>query len=390
MLNGSGSVPRSPLLNPIESGALIDFRPTCAYTYATVYGGLRSMNLTTVKKYCGGPRHVWLLLGMLLIALPLSARTVRIYIANHAGDNIDVIDPVTNKIVQEIQGIEIPHGVDFSPDGSRVYVSDEAENTLDVVDQKSGKITKRIPLSGHPNNLAVTKDGKRVFVCIAEKPGALDVIDTASLERVKSIPMKGPLHNVYVTPDGKYAVMGSKEAKLLIVVDVRTEQPVWEVKFNEAVRNMAFERNPDGSTRRVFVTTSHLHGFAVVDFAERKVVAEIKLPDEPSGGKARFEPDVQRVPVHGIGVTPDNKTFWVNSKFADAVFVYSLPDLKLLGHALTGVEPDWITFSPDSKMVYDCNPSENTVSVIDAQTLKEVARIPVGQSPKRNSTLVLP
>jgi hypothetical protein len=80
------------------------------------------------------------------------------------------------------------------------------------------------------------RDGKRVFVCIAEKPGALDVIDTASLESVKNIPMKGPLHNVCVTPDRKYAVMGSKEAKLLIVIDVRTEQPIWEVKFNEAVR----------------------------------------------------------------------------------------------------------------------------------------------------------
>jgi YVTN family beta-propeller protein len=348
------------------------------------------MNLSTAKEYYSRLRHVGLLLGMLLIALPLSARTVRVYIANHAGDNIDVIDPVTNKVVQVIEGIELPHGVDFSPDGSRVYVSNESERVLDVVDQKTGEIINKVPLSGLPNNIAVTRDGRRVFVCIAEMPGALDVIDTTSLERVKSIPMKGPLHNVYVTPDGKYAVMGSKEAKLLTVIDVQTEQAVWEIKFNEAVRTMAFERNPDGSTRRIFVTTSHLLGFAVVDFAERRVVAEIKLPDEPSGGKTRFYPDIQRVPVHGIGVTPDNKTVWVNNLFADAVFVYSLPDLKLLGHVLAGVEPDWITFSPDSKMVYDSNAGENTVSVIDTRTLKEVARVPVGQSPKRNKTLVLP
>ena len=124
---------RSPLLSSVEFGALIDFGLTAAYTYATEHGGGRSMNLTTVKKYCGWLRHQWVLLGMLLIAVPLSARTVRIYVANHAGDDIDVIDPVTNKVVQKIQGIEIPHGVDFSPDGSRVYVSDEAENTLDVV-----------------------------------------------------------------------------------------------------------------------------------------------------------------------------------------------------------------------------------------------------------------
>jgi len=35
---------------------------------------------------------------------------------------------------------------------------------------------------------------------------------------------------------------------------------------------------------------------------------------------------------HGIGIAPDHKTLWTNSRPANAVFVYSLPDLKLLGH----------------------------------------------------------
>jgi YVTN family beta-propeller protein len=97
-----------------------------------------------------------------------------------------------------------------------------------------------------------------------------------------------------------------------------------------------------------------------------------------------------RSPSHGIGVRPDNKALWVTSKNADAVFVYSLPDLKLLGHARTGARPHWVTFSPDSKRIYVCNTAENTVSVIDTNTLKEVARIPTGEGPKRIETLVLP
>src|SRR5215211_1502570 len=94
-------------------------------------------------------------------AWPASAETVRVYVTNSAGDNIHVIDPATNKVVQVIKGIEAAHGVGFSPDGRLVYVSNEAESTLDVVDQKSGKILKHIPLSGRPNNIAVTPDGKR-------------------------------------------------------------------------------------------------------------------------------------------------------------------------------------------------------------------------------------
>lgn len=57
----------------------------------------------------------------LLCAMPLAAATVRIYVTNAAGDRVHVIDPATNKVVDEIQGIEIPSGVAFSPDGKRLY-----------------------------------------------------------------------------------------------------------------------------------------------------------------------------------------------------------------------------------------------------------------------------
>ena len=46
---------------------------------------------------------------------------------------------------------------------------------------------------------------------------------------------------------------------------------------------MAFEANADGSTRRIFVQLSKLNGFAVVDFAARRDVARITLPDQPTG-----------------------------------------------------------------------------------------------------------
>jgi YVTN family beta-propeller protein len=71
------------------------------------------------------------------------------------------------------------------------------------------------------------------------------------------------------------------------------------------------------------------------------------------------------------------------------VYVYSLPDLELLGGVRTGTDPDWITFTPDSKLAYVANAVSNTVSVIDMETLQEVTQIPVGKAPKRNGILRL-
>src|ERR1700724_2410964 len=132
------------------------------------------MILTTIREQLGF--SLFSLLLALLFALPSSAATGRIYVTNSAGNSIDVVDSTTNKVVQVIKGIEVPHGVNFSPDGKRVYISNEAEAVLDVVDRETGQIIKAIPLSAHPNNIAVTKDGRRIFICIASKPGALDVV----------------------------------------------------------------------------------------------------------------------------------------------------------------------------------------------------------------------
>src|SRR4030088_1220557 len=115
------------------------------------------MSLRTQREHRGVSRPVSLFVALLL-ALPLYASTARVYVTNSAGNTIDVVDSATNKVVQTIKGIEVPHGVNFSPDGKRVYISNEAEAVLDVVDRETGEIIKAIPLSGHPNNIAVTKD----------------------------------------------------------------------------------------------------------------------------------------------------------------------------------------------------------------------------------------
>src|SRR5262249_8954376 len=105
-------------------------------------------------------RHVRVLLALLPLPAWAGAEGAAfIYVTNSAGDSIHVIDPATNKVVQEIKGIGAAHGIAPSPDGVRVYVSNEADSTLDVFDRGSGALIKKVPLSNHPNNIAVTKTG---------------------------------------------------------------------------------------------------------------------------------------------------------------------------------------------------------------------------------------
>ncbi len=335
-------------------------------------------------------RCLTLVAGLLLCTLSVSTagNKVRIIQTNSAGDNVHVIDPVTNKVVGVIEGIEVNHGAAVAPDGSRLYISNEADSTLDVVDGKTLKVINKIPLSGHPNNIAIGRDGRRVYVGIIQAPGGVDVIDTASMKNVKTLQTKGSIHNAYVTPDGKYVVAGSIQGKSVNVFDAQTEQPAWTLDMDLGVRPMTFAANPDGSTRSIFVQLSGLNGFAVVDFATRKEVNRIKNPDLPPG-KATVPAGSD--PSHGMAVTADGKTLVVCSRLNNYLYAYSLPDLKLLGGAeLGGKGAAWVTLTPDGKTAYVANPVTNDVSVIDIKSLKEVALIPVGFVPKRNTTGMLP
>ena len=328
-----------------------------------------------------------LLIGILLALTSLAAGVVRVLQTNSAGDNIHVIDPATNTVVGVIEDIEVPHGVTIAPDGRRIYVTDEALRTLDVVDAKTFKVMKRIPLSGRPNNVDVARDGSRVYVGIRQPPGAVDVIDTASLTNVKSIPVKGEIHNVYVTPDGEYAVAGSIAASTISVIDTSTNTLAWTLTLSAGIRPMVFTRNPDGSTKEIIVQLSDFHGFALVDFAARKEIRRVTLPDPP--GQEKETQGLQGSPSHGLAITPDGKMLWVTSKYYDYVAAYSLPDCKLVKVVTVGPHPEWLTIPPDGKNLYVAIAGRDATVVVDNKTMKVVKTIPVGAVPKRNASGML-
>jgi YVTN family beta-propeller protein len=332
---------------------------------------------------------------------------LRIVQTNSAGDNIHLIDPVTNKVVGEIKGIEAPHGVAVAPDGSRIYVSEQADKTLTVVDGKTLQVTKRIPLSGNPNLVDMSPDGRWIYVAIAltyddysEYPqikanpsGGVDVIDTVSLQKVKTIALRGGIHDLNVTPDGKFVIAGSSRgarppANLMNVIDTRTNEVAWSFVMSPAPSPMAISSNPDRSTKWIFAQNGTANGFAVVDFATQAKINEVKLPDiAPEKQNKHGGPSVS----HGIALTADQKTLLVNSRLNSTLYAYSVPDLKLLGGAaLSGKGAGWLVITPDDKTAYVANEHTNDVSAVDIKTMKETARIPVGFAPARNAAWMAP
>ena len=319
----------------------------------------------------------------------------RIIQTNTAADFLSIIDPVTDRVIAEVPGMKVPHGVVVAPDGSRLYVPSEADAMVDVVDARTLRVIKRVgPLTARPNNIAMTIDGRKVYVAINSAPGGVDVIDTESLTITKHLPLNNvTIHNPFVTPDGKHLIAssGSTATPTLHVIDTQTDELLWSRDFpGTSIRPVAFHTHPDGSTKWILVNLAGLNGFVVLDFETREVIRRIENPYAGDAPKASIFGAGLTIPSHGVWVAPNQQSVWVASRWDNAVYAYSLPDLELMGYVPVGADPMWATFTQDSSKLYVANNASGTTSVIDVRAMKELTQIKVGNGPRRNHTAFLP
>src|SRR5260370_527640 len=81
--------------------------------------------------------------------------------------------------------------------------------------------------------------------------------------------------NVYCNSDWQWMNAYSFGYQKLSAINIRTEQPEFEIPLDGIPRHLAIEPGPDGSARRLFVQLSGLHGFVVVDFEARKATGRL-------------------------------------------------------------------------------------------------------------------
>jgi len=319
---------------------------------------------------------------LILILVTMAAASVsnatnkraKVYVTNSAGDDLTVIDPQSMKVIGSIKVGDRPHGVIPSPDGKKLYVSIEGTNELIAVDTASDRIIARVSVGRSPNQIAITRDGRFIFVPLRDD-NAVDVVDTAAMKVVDRIKVPAMPHNAYASFDGRHIYIGSMMGSRITVIDASTHKVLHEIAPGNWVRPIAIKRDES----LAYTALSDFHGFVVVDLKSEKVIRRFELPSLPAGTP---EPYLKTY-THGLALTPDERELYVTSMPGNAVFVFSVPEIKQLAKIEVGKDPNWIAIHPDGQLVFVSNSSSDSVSAIDTRTRKVVATIPVGRTPKR-------
>jgi YVTN family beta-propeller protein len=314
---------------------------------------------------------------MTLAASPESqtpTRRTKLYVTNSTSDDLTVIDPVSMQVIGSVKVGDNPHGLIPSPDGRKLYVSIEGTGELIALDTATDKVLARTSVGRAPNQIAITPDGRYVFVPLRGE-AAVAVVDVESMKVVDHVPVPAMPHNAYASANGKHIYIGSMMGSRITVIDAATHKVLHEIAPGNWVRPIAIKRDESFA----YAALSELHGFVVVDLKTQRVVRRIELPSLPPGTP---EPYLKTY-THGLALTSNERELYVTSMPGNAVFVFSLPEIKQIAKIDVGKDPNWIAVHPDGQLMFVSNSSSNSVSAIDTRAQKVVATIPVGRTPKR-------
>lgn len=195
--------------------------------------------------------------------------------------------------------------------------------------------------------------------------GSISFIDLITGVEVARIPV-GPIipHEVDVSPDGRLALTGeygpnSEPGRHIIVMDVANATVLGRIDLGPNSRPHTVLFLPDG--RRAVATMQDSDQLALVDLETMTVVRTY-----PTGGRDG----------HMVRLSPDGSRAYVTSRGAEGTLsVISLVDDSDPVVIETGLGAEGLDVSADGREVWVANRQEESITVVDTESLEVVATL---------------
>ena len=247
-----------------------------------------------------------------------------------------------------------------------VVVVNQASDTVTLIDLATMEAYRHVPVVGGPHEVAVSPDGRRAVVTNYRKRGvgpqrALSVIslpDGAVLKTIELGEFSAP-HDIHWVNETQ------------VVCTVEDNQALLLVDIEKGAIERVFETGRDGSHMlalapdqgRLF--SSNMGGagsVSVFDFATGEKIADIDTGKE----------------CEGIGVSPDGRWVWAGNRAEDTVSIIDADTLELVKTLESPGFPYRVEFTPDGRYALVPHARSGTLMVGDVAAQRVLRHIPLG------------
>jgi YVTN family beta-propeller protein len=323
----------------------------------------------------------FLLAGALCFAAPVVAPDpdYRIVVVSESGDIVTWIKIKDGQLVMDRvvpigimpADIDGPHNVLVAPDNRSYYISvahGTPYGSLWRMDVASDTLMGRAPLELFPTTISVTPDGDLAFVANSDFYGdrprvnPLTIVHTPTMSKITDLAVCDMPHGVKVNSAGTKVYVSCMHSDELLEVDVST------LGIARRVKTGAGHRMPGGGHD----LDAHKEHQQAVATAPTPAASGHEGHGAAAGG-----PNLGKecAPTF-VAVSPDDSRLYAACNVGYTMQVWEAATLTLIREVPTGKGAYNVEPSPDGRVVIVTNKKDQSVSIFDATTLAELARVP--------------
>lgn len=283
------------------------------------------------------------------------------------------------------------------------FVSNQGAQTVAAVDLAAFAVARQIYLESSPGPILADPARPAVYVLTPES-GTIYEIGSDTLNRKRRISVAQAAISMRRTPDNRALWVLCRHPRRLVRVSLETFRP--EARLSLPAEPVDFDLSPDGA--RAAVTYGETGAASVVDFERRSVSW---IPCGKNLSVVRFRSDGRQILAADVGaqaltilrvpdgrivvrlplaVRPERFCFnadkgqlFVTGAGMDAVAIVYPYQTEVAETALAGKAPGAMAdvVGPDAEYLFIANPPSGEVTIMDIETRRAIAVVPVGQDP---------
>jgi YVTN family beta-propeller protein len=249
-------------------------------------------------------------------------------IANAAGNDVVLMNPVSGELTGRIPDIIDPYQIGYSPNHKWFIANGNRLDRVDVYHAQGAdlKLAKSIKLGKTPSHVAFTADSKTAFITLQDS-SELAAIDLDTQTVIWKMPTGKVPAGVWMTPGDQYLLIGITGEDNVQVIDWKNRKEVKRIYTGKGAHNF----RPLGDKKHVFLSNRIASTISLINMQTLEKVGDITgLPAGPDD----------------MEITPDGKTLWVTFRFSKKVGVIDIPTMKLVTVIPVGKSPHGVFFTP--------------------------------------------
>lgn len=270
-------------------------------------------------------------------------------------------DSVQLKLLARIDVPTGPKSIYLMPDRKHIWANCLYAHKCVMIDVASRRIVREFKLPGEAVECCFTRGGRLAWVSQYNTDSVV-LLDTETARLVRTIKVGKVPKIVRASPDDRWVYAANFEGGDLTVIDARAFVAVKTIELRRHPRGICF--TPD--SKLAFVCCMGGQALARINVA--------------SGHRLEGYVPAGTTPRHAV-ITKRGHRIYVSNNLTAQVSKIDVAAEKVIASCSVGRQARTIALAPDEQLLFVCNNQDDSVSVVNTRTMREMLRLKTGKHP---------